>query len=206
MDPTRRKQVFVLALVIIAMILVLYEVLYYEGQKAVSPVPPVAQPTPTALGVKCYDSPNYFAVDSGAGSVLVKYKASASQTFPCAYAAAAGDFQTPSSSPDFFLGFAGNFLIIDSGTAPEPRGLIVYDLGTRQQVFNDSYSSPVDVGTSTVTYWSPTSTVPTAANCAQFGELKADGLGMVIEEYVTLSLPGLVKTGSGQYRCSPTQG
>jgi hypothetical protein len=136
----------------------------------------------------------------------VKYKTSAGQTFPCAYDVAAGDFQTPSSSPDFFLAFAGNFLVIDSGTGPEPRGLVVYDLVTRGRVFVDSYSSLVSVATNTINYWSPMNATPTGANCPQFSEYQKDGLGMVIEEYITLKLPNFTKMGSGQYRCSPTQG
>jgi hypothetical protein len=195
----RKRLALVIILVIVAVILISVGVSYFTESQP-------TQITTTAGSLKCYDNPKYFAIDSEIGSVLVKYKTSADQNFSCAYTVDMGDFQTPTGSPDYFLGFASNFLVIDSGTSPEPHGLIIYDLNTQKEVFTDSYSSPIEIQDSAITYWGPTKTIPTKANCPQFDQLTADGLGMVIEQHVTLTLPGLVKTGDAQYQCAPTQG
>ncbi|MCX6741495.1 MAG: hypothetical protein NTY61_03810, partial [Candidatus Parcubacteria bacterium] len=64
----------------------------------------------------------------------------------------------------FFKGLEGNFLIIDQGTAPYPRGLIIYDLRSKKQVLSDRYSQPLDITSATVSYWNPTNQKVTAQN------------------------------------------
>ena len=160
--------------------------------------------------LSCNDSPNYFIIsksltDSVGSDILVKSKTSQSQIIPCVYTVGQNDFEIKNAMAEYFLAATGHFLILDSGTAPYPRGLIVYDLNTREKIYTDKYSQPISVSGSSVTYWSPTSIKPTALNCPKLAEYSAGGLGAEVEHFVTLDLPSATKTDSGQSRCSATQ-
>lgn len=105
----------------------------------------------------------------------------------------------------FFKGREGNFLIIDQGTAPDPRGLIIYDLIAKKQVFYDRYSKPLDITNITVSYWSPTEQVVTEQNCPNYLKWKSGGLGAEIESHIVLDFQTLTKKDLGQIRCQATQ-
>jgi len=105
----------------------------------------------------------------------------------------------------FFKARENNLLIVDQGTAPPPRGLIIYDLNTKKKVFQDSYSTPLDITNTTITYWNPTTQKVTVENCSDYVKWTSQGLGTEIESRVSLDLTTLTKKGLGQYRCQPTQ-
>ena len=69
------------------------------------------------------------------------------------------------NKPMYFKGLEGNFLIIDQGTSPGPRGIIIYDLNAKKQVLSDSYSQPLDITSTAVGYWNPTAQKVTVQNC-----------------------------------------
>ena len=137
-------------------------------------------------------------------NILVKYKSSDKQIISCDYSVGSGDFQIVGDA-EYILALENNFLIIDSGTGPDPRSLIIYDLNTRKKIYNDSYSKPVDIKNNTVNYWTGTATPVTDQNCPESKQWKAEGLGAAIDSYVSLNLPTLIKTALGEYRCSPRQ-
>lgn len=105
----------------------------------------------------------------------------------------------------FYKGLAGNFLILDQGTAPFPRGLIIYDLSAKKTILQDEYSLPLDIKSDEITYWTPTSIKVTAENCPEAENWYKDGLGAEIEKYVFFDLKTLTKKDLGQLRCQPTQ-
>jgi len=105
----------------------------------------------------------------------------------------------------FFKGISGNFLIIDQGTAPDPRGLIIYDLNAKKEVLSDKYSSPLDITSTAVSYWNPTSQKVTVQNCPDSVTWEKQGLGAEIEAYVSFDLTTLTKKDLGQTRCKVTQ-
>lgn len=161
-------------------------------------------------GLACYETPRYVAIekklDSSVGSdILVKYKTSPEQRVRCTYTFKEGDFEIKNVSAEYFLAFTDNFLILDSGTAPEPRGLVAYDLRTRAQVFTDRYAQPVVVSGDTITYFSESEQVPTNATCPELASYIENGLGAALMSKVTVDLPSLTKTQSGEMRCIATQ-
>ena len=160
--------------------------------------------------VVCNDRPNYYVVsrsrDNFVGNdILVKYKSNETEKLLCVYVPEAGDFEIKSGEPDYFLDIVGTFLILDSGTAPFPRGLIIYDLNRREKIYTDKYSQPLSVEDSAVTYWNPVDTKATNDNCPELTEYLSYGLGAGIEERVTLNLLNLNKEKSGESRCSARQ-
>ncbi|MDR3547689.1 MAG: hypothetical protein P4M11_05380 [Candidatus Pacebacteria bacterium] len=158
----------------------------------------------------CHESEKYFEVQNSLGDlvgsdILIKYKTAIDQRFSCTFIVENGDFEIKNADADYFLAFTDNFLLIDRGTAPEPRGLIVYDLRSRKQVYEDRYASPWSVAGDTVTYWNPVDTKVTTQNCPDLATYTSQGLGAVIESQVTLDLTTLTKKATGEYRCSITQ-
>ena len=164
----------------------------------------------TGSHVGCIDSPKYFVVTrdlagSVGSSILVRYKTSDTQQFPCAYAAGKDDLELNLPDAGYFYGLTHNFLILDFGTAPPPRRLEIYDLNSRKNVFSDQYSPSTTISDYAVTYWSPATTTPTIANCPDLNTWKSEGLGAEIEAHISLDLLTLVKTTLGEYRCQPVQ-
>lgn len=164
----------------------------------------------SGIGLKCYDSPKYFAIekslaDSVGSNILIKYKTNPSQNIPCTYTVAGGDFELKNIVAEYFLTFTDTFLVLDKGTAPEPRGLVVYDLRSRKMVFTDSYAKPVSVEGDTLTYFSTTKQKPTLQNCPDLNDYTEKGLGAVIMSKVTVELPSLTKKDIGILKCMATQ-
>ena len=165
----------------------------------------------------CHDSPKYFIVESGltdsvGSNFLVKYKTSDTQKIQCSYIVKDSDFEIKNEWAEYFLDLTNDFLILDSGTGPPPRGLIIYDLAQRKKVFTDSYNNFTDSGIqsltikdSILTYWSPVDTEPTSQNCPELAEYSSMGLGAGIEAYVSVDLTNLTKKELGEYRCNPRQ-
>jgi hypothetical protein len=104
-----------------------------------------------------------------------------------------------------FLGLEDNYLILDNGTAPYPRGLSIFDLNTEQLVYSDQYSEPLIISNSTVSYWSPVDKKVSESNCPKLIDWEAYGFDVGIESYVTIHLNNLSKNYSGEYRCEPRQ-
>lgn len=158
----------------------------------------------------CVSNDKYFVVendlvDNVGSNILVKYKSTKDQKYSCEYLPGDSDFQIKNEFAEYVLALENNFLILDSGTGPPPRGLIIYDLINRKKVFTDSYSNPIAVNNGTVTYWRPVNTKPDEINCPDLTEYTSRGLRAVIEAHVVLTLSTLNKTELGEYRCSATQ-
>lgn len=169
--------------------------------------------------LSCEENYRYFVISkksedyirSNFSDFLVKYKTDKDQVIPCDYLVAEGDFEIKNQDATYFLALTDNFLILDVGTAPPPRVLMVYNLGSREKVYTDQYSYyPFDsfkVLNDTITYWTPTDEKVTKDNCPEFYELyKLYGYGVAeIEAYVILNLVDLTKEELGEHRCSYRQ-
>ena len=196
------KKTLVFTFVLVVLIVGIY--IYYRNHNSVVITVPVSD------GSVCHDSTRYFAIEKSlapnvGSNILIKYKTSPEEKLPCVYAVANGDFEPPNVEAQYFLAFTDNFILLDSGTAPEPRGLIVYDLRSRKQVFTDSYAKPVIVVGDTITYLSKTSIEPTAQNCPDLKTYTSNGLGAVIMSKVTVDLKTLFKKDAGMFECKATQ-
>ncbi len=194
-----------IAIFIIVVAIVAGGLLFY-GFKHPQKENPASVPVSNA---NCMESSRYFVVDNNPGlpglDVVAKHKTSPDETIPCAGGAEAGDVVIQNDLPEFVLGLAENFLIIDSGTAPPPRGLELYDLDAQTSTYTDQYSDPISIASDSITYWEPIRRAVTLKNCPDFDQYTADGLGAVIESHITLNLPALTKEDLGESRCVPTQ-
>lgn len=166
--------------------------------------------TSVISGLTCHQNDRYFIVvrtrniDVGE-DILVKTKSNANDNIACSYDVASDDREFTDAEPNFFLGLQGDNLLIDQGTAPPPRRVIIVDLRTGEEVYDDMYNRPVTVEDESFTYWKPTDENPTDENCAELESWEANGLGAGIEEHVTLDLQTLTLDESGETRCSARQ-
>jgi hypothetical protein len=162
-----------------------------------------------AANINCMQSSEYFVVDDNPGSpglnIVAKRKTSADEVFPCTNVVAASDIVVQNDLPEFVLGLSGHVLIVDSGTAPPPRGLVIYDLNAQTSTYTDTYSPPISIASGTIAYWESTRQAVTKANCPALGQYSADGLGAVIASHVVLDLSSLTVNILGEYRCEPVQ-
>jgi len=165
----------------------------------------------TEYSQNCTSNNEYFIIsedpsnEGGGSNILIKKKTTANQNISCDYIVNHGDFEITGEFADYVLALENNFLILDEGTGPDPRGLVVYNLDTRTKIYQDSYSKPFDVKNNTLYYWAVTTTPVTTQNCPDSQKWEQEGLGSAIDAYVSLDLTTLTKTDLGQYRCSPRQ-
>lgn len=158
------------------------------------------------------DNPNYFVVSkslSGKGTdILIKYKNS-NKNITCDYKVEGTDFEIKDNgNSEYFYAISKNLLILDSGTGPSNRGIIIYNLDSRKKVFNDIYNPDgvsniiVDTEKNTMTYWSPNLNQPvTKQNCS----LAQNSLNRVIVSHIFLDLSTLVKKDLGENKCVYSQ-
>jgi len=106
-----------------------------------------------------------------------------------------------------FIGKFARFLIIDQGTGPEPRGLVLLDFAARKSVYDDLYDNPLEVKGGVLRYWRPTEIKATKENCPKYDEWVAEGLPPIIERQVEvdLRLSTPTRIESKKLRCRPTQ-
>ena len=173
-------------------------------------------PTQTYGKTECHENDTYFVIEGNRAGAdvgtdhLVKYKVTKNQQFECTYTVGEGDFEIKNGSAEYFLALENDFLILDSGTGPSPRGLIVYDLTKRSKVFSDMYvrvdsTNPVSVHDNEIEYWAKTSEEVTADNCPELAMHEKDGLGSVIASHTRLNLLGMTKEELGERRCVAVQ-
>jgi hypothetical protein len=156
----------------------------------------------------CHDGGRYRVVAKATESVgtdlLVKYAARGRSIPACRYVVREGDFEIRNEKAEYFLGLQGALLILDSGTAPEPRGLIVWDLEKRQKVFTGTYSPPYSIDAAGMRFWAQSGDA-TDATCPQAAGWRASGLGAALETETTLNFADMSLTPSANTRCSARQ-
>ncbi|TSC70774.1 MAG: hypothetical protein CEO12_150 [Parcubacteria group bacterium Gr01-1014_46] len=189
-----------------------YDIMFERGEERVKQTVYIKnnKVQSVSASLECHDSPKYFVIeksltDSVGSDILIKYKTNLNQIMPCVYKVENEDFELKNVSAEYFLAFTDNFLLLDSGTAPPPRELIVYDLNSRKKVFTDLYRGPVTQIGDNITYLSVTSEKVTTKNCPSLSEYTADGLGAVIMSKITVNLSTLTKKDLGQKECFSTQ-
>ncbi len=166
-------------------------------------------PAMLADGSVCSEHGSYLVIErtlgDSVGTDILVAEVLEGSTRVCAYEVLPGDFEVKNEVAEYFLALEDNFLILDSGTAPEPRGLIVYDVTQEEKVFEDTYSSPVMVEDGTLRYWHTSTTEPTAAHCPQLTEWESYGLSAAMESLVELDLNTLEITELDELRCAARQ-
>ncbi len=172
-------------------------------------------------GNNCYDTANYFVItranpQNAGEDILVKYKSDKSQNISCNYSLEETDFEIKNTCNDgpscyraqHLSGVFDNLLIIDEGTSPENRGLIVYDLTKKSMVFSDTYNSSnnsLDPQGNIISYWHSTKDIADEQNCPKIKEYKSLGGGAKTETKISLDLSSLTRKELGETRCSYSQ-
>ncbi len=161
-------------------------------------------------GVVCHEHDEYFVITKsssmGIGTdIIVRDKRLTTTELLCRYKVQDGDFEIKNKDAEYFLAVSDHFLILDSGTAPSPRILIIYDLQTKTNVYTDRYAKPFTSEGLLLTYWSPSKEKVTPVNCPNMTENTRQGLGSLVETHLSLSLSTFIRTPLGESRCVATQ-
>lgn len=156
----------------------------------------------------CHDEGRFRVIARPADGVgtdfIIKQRSRGRSIPPCKYIPRPGDFEIRNEDAEYFLGLEGNFLVLDSGTSPEPRGLVVWDLEKRRKVYTGRYASPVKIDAEGVSFWQETGPA-TDANCSQAALWRSQGLGAALETEVRLGFADLVVVPGAATRCSARQ-
>jgi hypothetical protein len=158
--------------------------------------------------VACHDSPRFLIAereptDRVGTDFLVKYKRKGAPAPVCDFVARPGDLAIPNDFAEYFFGVQGSILILDSGTGPDRRELIFWDLDKRKKVYSTGYAD-ADLEDGHVDFWLETGEA-TDRNCPGKKEWQSHGLGAAIETRVRLSLKDFGLAKSAQTRCRPRQ-
>ncbi len=159
--------------------------------------------------LECHKTKDFMIVersvfDAVGTDFLIKPRAKKNLSSPCEYSVQPGDFEILNETAEYFLGLQRDLLILDSGTGPSPRSLIIWDIAKRKKVYAGSYSEPIKISPSKLVFWME-STLATEKNCPEKSRWQADGLGAAIETKVKLSLPDFKINKLSNTRCSPRQ-
>jgi hypothetical protein len=137
----------------------------------------------------CHDGDRYRVIakpaDSAGQHFIARKKIPGDDTKPCLYSTEPGDFEIQNENAEYFLALEGSLLILDSGTAPEPRGLVLWDVEKRIKVYSGTYSGPYRIERSGMHFWLQSGEA-TDANCTQAVRWREQGLGAAIETEVWL--------------------
>lgn len=166
-----------------------------------------AGPAVAEVKPRCHESLSYLVVERATGGVgtdlLVKAR-EIKDPPSCDYTIGHSDFEIKNEDAEYFLALQGDRLILDSGTGPDRRGLIVWDLRSRKKVFSGTYSQPYEIGDGFVRYWMETAQ-GNERNCQTFSANAALSLGSAIETKVELRLADLSIQKTSETRCAPRQ-
>lgn len=157
----------------------------------------------------CHEGPVHLIVEGQTGEVgthfLVKYKSKNPTASPrlCDYVIEPGDFEIHNEDAEYFLALRGDLLILDSGTGPEPRGLIIWNLKQRAKVYSGIYADAT-LNDEYIEFWLP-SAEASVKDCPEASEWLAGGLSATIETRVRLEFSDLEVQTSTQTRCMARQ-
>jgi hypothetical protein len=160
-------------------------------------------------GLECFDAPRHFVVarervDDVGTDFLIRPRGSAAARPPCIWAPDAATWELPNETAEYLLAVRGDLLILDSGTAPDPRGLIVWDLAQRRRLLQDTYSGPIEVRWEYAQFWQE-SGAATRQNCPQLERLRDQGLGAALEQRARLDFATMRIERLDETRCAPRQ-
>jgi hypothetical protein len=107
----------------------------------------------------------------------------------------------------WFLAMKEHDLLIDEGTGPGPRGLVIYDLAKSDTVLSTDYCDDLPVyidHTSRLIFWNATWTA-TRATCPDYDKIEKEGLEPIMVEKCSFDLLGSSLKRLHEVRCVATQ-
>jgi hypothetical protein len=91
-------------------------------------------------GVRCYKSPRHIVVERNrSGQVGTDLLVRSRQAETCEADSLPGDFVIRDEWAAYFSAIQGDLLLLDSGTGPDVRGLIIFDVVDRRRIAEISY-------------------------------------------------------------------
>lgn len=111
-------------------------------------------------------------------------------------------------NPDanYFIGLAGDYLFIDSGTSVESRGLEIYNISSRKSIFTSEYHDTVKLLQNRYVVFDKISVQNGSLKaCPKAREWKRDGFGIGWVRDTRLDLQTLKETPAGALRCIAQQ-
>jgi len=163
-----------------------------------------------AAGLRCHESDRFRVVEravaDGSGTdFLVRPLGPGVADLPCRYDPGPGDFVVGHVDNERFLALAGALLVIDNGTGPDGRELIVWDLAERRKRLHHRHGGLVSADAAEVVFWRPVRTPPTAENCPALAQWRSQLLGAAIEVQTRwIAADGRLKDLPAA-RCAPRQ-
>jgi len=158
--------------------------------------------TSTSL-TKCYRHARYIVVerdliDQVGTDLFIRSRAAGR----CDADSLPGDIVIRNEWAEYFAGLRGDVLILDSGTGPDVRGLIVIDLQTRRRLLETSYVElAAGPDTTSIGIWNGFYLDRPAPGCKP----PTGGLEPGIDSLFTLDLRTGVIRYAGQTRCASRQ-
>jgi hypothetical protein len=119
----------------------------------------------------------------------------------CSPDSLATDFVVRNEWAEYFAGLRGHFLVLDSGTGSDVRGLVVFNLRTRRRTFAGPYVGlEPGVRGDTLGIWQPYELPQPRPGCPVVG-----GLGHGADSLVWLDLRAGTTRFAGRVRCATRQ-
>ena len=116
------------------------------------------------------------------------------------------DFKIENEWAEYFKGIYRHYLFIDSGTGPDGRHLIIYDLNAKKKVFKSEYSDPTFINEQGIlSFWTTSKILANEENCEKYKEYTSGGLGVAIDKKMLLNLNNLKLSETSETRCSARQ-
>jgi hypothetical protein len=155
--------------------------------------------------LRCHSSSKYFVIEKETKNrigtdFLIKPKSNKTQSFPCKYLVAKNDFEIKNEDAEYFIDLVEDKLILDSGTSPDLRNLVIWDLSRQRKAYIGSYSQPVTIGSNTIEFWGERRRA-VAKECPQGLHSKKLGLRTAIETRVILNSSNFNAEKTTKTRC-----
>lgn len=111
-------------------------------------------------------------------------------------------FSIKNPDANYFIGLAGNYLFIDSGTGADVRGLEIYNLTTRKSMFSSDYHDSVKLLQDRFVMFDKISAKKgLIKSCKQAAEIKRNGSIPGWVQDTKLDLQTMKTTSIGALRC-----
>jgi len=173
----------------------------------------VLLPAAAAAGAKpvCYDSARYHVIaqdlDDGPGqriAVLARKPGDATPACSAAQAKALPALAVPEES--YAVGLKQDFLLLDQGTGPDGRELLLWDLRSARVAWRSAYDELLhEQRADALVFWRPEKKAADEAGCPQLRQWRKESLGAVMEQQVRLTLADLSVSPLGRWRCVAQQ-
>lgn len=160
----------------------------------------------------CFDNEQYHVVaqdlDDGPGQRIAVFRRAASGALPPCAATPAKASPPALAVPEesYAVGLKQDFLLLDQGTGPNGRELLLWDLRSARVAWRSPFDELLPERSSdTLRFWRPEKTPADEARCPQLRQWRRESLGAQMQQQVRVHLPDLSVQPLGRWRCSATQ-